>query len=83
MLHTLIHTTSTVTLTLLSPAVLEDFEDVVSEGVSVLAQQTVRVVKHFPCVVADAKLGVVHFGLDVVRVVLWTQALAYHMYTIP
>ena len=34
-----IHTTSTVvTLTLLSPAVLEDFEDVVSEGISVLAQ---------------------------------------------
>ena len=51
--------------TRISPAVLEDLQDVVSKGVSVLVQQSVGVVEHLASVMPDAKLGVVHFWLDV------------------
>ena len=48
-----------------SPAVLEDLQDVISKGVSVLVQQPIGVVEHLASIVPDAKLGVVHFRFDV------------------
>ena len=48
-----------------SPAVLEDFQDIVPKGVPVLVQESIGVVEHLPSIVPDTKLGIVHLWFDV------------------
>ena len=53
-----------------SPAVFEDLQDIITEAVSVLIQQSVGVVEDLSSVVSDTKLGIAHFWFDVERVCL-------------
>ena len=51
-------------------AFLEHFEHVISECVSVLLKEPIDIIEHLPSIVVDTKLGIVHFRLDVIGVVL-------------
>lgn len=52
------------------PAILQNFEDVVSESVPIFLQKSISVVEDLTRVVPDAKLGIVYFRFHVVRIVL-------------
>ena len=55
------------------PAVFQDFEYVVSEGISVLIQQTICIIEHLSSIVSDAKLSIAHLWLHIVWIVLQGQ----------
>ena len=52
------------------PALLEHFQHVISECVSVLLKETIDIIEYLPSIVVDTKFGIVHLRLDVIGVVL-------------
>ena len=48
-----------------SPAVFENLQDIITEAVSVLFQQSIGVIEHLSSIVSDAELGIVDFWFDV------------------
>ena len=60
-----------------SPAIFQDLEDIVSECIPVLLEESINVVVHLSSVVSDAKLRIVYFRFHIVRIILHRRQMFF------